>query len=160
MKIALLLLALLPVYSEDRSDESIAEHRAAVAAAVWENSQGKPLPPRDWTRLMLTVGFHESGFSKRIIAGKCKKHECDRGRAKGAWQIHANTLNRDKWRDQDGDLPLQAKLASEMLVRAYWTCARSGVEPVRGALNAFAGKRCGSDWPGLKARLATYGRLR
>ncbi len=159
MKIALALFALLPVYFEDRGEDPT-PHREQLAHAIWAESQGKPLPPRDWARLMLTVGFHESGFSKRIIAGKCKPLECDRGRAKGAWQIHRNTLNRDSWGAQDGDIPLQAKLASDQLARAYWTCARSGVEPVRGTINAFAGRRCGDDWSGTKARLATFQRLR
>lgn len=61
--------------------------------------------------------------------------------------------------DSPGNVALQAKLTSDALKRGYWTCRRSGVEPIRGTLNGFAGKRCGAEWPGLEQRLATYSRL-
>lgn len=160
MKIALALLSLLVPYKEDVGHADLEQHRAQVAEAVWAASQGAPLPPRDWARLMLTVGFHESGLSMRIAAGNCRKHECDRGRAKGLWQLHANYFNRTEWFRQDGDIGLQAKLASDALKRAWGTCRGSGVEPVRATLSAYAGQGCGKEWKGLSARLATFQRLR
>lgn len=102
-----------------------------------------------------------SAQQRRIADGRCKPLECDRGRAKGLWQLHRNTLNRDSWAKQDGDIELQAHLASEQLKRAFWTCRRSGVNWLTGTINAYAGRRCSdASWPGLQARVATYGRLR
>ncbi len=156
----LAVLLRLPVYHEDRASEEKAQQMATIAAAIAENSRNAPLPPRDWARLLITIGFHESAFSLRIMAGNCRPAECDRGKAKGAWQIHRNTLNRDSWAKQDGDIALQARLASDALKRAWGTCRGSGVEPVRATLSAYAGKRCGADWSGLGARLSTFQRLR
>lgn len=73
--------------------------------------------------------------------------------------MHRNAINRDAWARQDGDIELQAHLASEQLKRAYWTCARSGVPWLQGTINAYAGRRCGADWAGLHARVETFRRL-
>ncbi len=43
-----------------------------------------------WAALILTVGEHESGFAARIMANRCRKHECDDGRASGAYQSLRN----------------------------------------------------------------------
>jgi hypothetical protein len=132
-----------------------------LAEAVTGEAAHSPRSPHEWSRLLLAVAENESRLSQRIADGRCKPLECDRGKARGLWQIHANALNREQWSKQDGDLELQAKLASEQLKRAYWTCARSGVPWLQGTLNAYAGRRCGdSSWPGLQARISTYERLK
>ena len=129
------------------------------AEVVSAESAHSPRSPHEWSRLMTAIAENESRLSQRIADGKCKPYECDRGRAKGLWQLHSNSLNRELWAKQDGDLELQAKLASEQLKRAYWTCARSGVPWLQGTINAYAGRRCSDQWPGLQARIATYNRL-
>lgn len=131
-----------------------------LASAVWSESQQAPRPPHEWSRLMLAIAENETRMLQRLADNQCKRHECDRGRARGLWQIHRNAINRDSWHLQDGNVELQAKLASEQLKRAYWTCARSGQPWLVGTLNAYAGRRCGDSWPGLQQRLATYRRLR
>ena len=139
--------------------ETVAPDR--LAAAITAESQSAPVSPHEWERLMVAIAENESRLSQRIADGRCKPLECDRGRAKGLWQLHRNTLNRDSWAKQDGDIELQAHLASEQLKRAYWTCKRSGVNWLTGTINAYAGRRCSdTSWPGLQARVATYGRLR
>jgi hypothetical protein len=150
------LLALLMALAshEDRANQS---HLALVEAVIVAESTRAPRSPAEWRALMAAVGIHESGFSRRIIDGQCKPHECDRGRARGAWQLHRNAINREQWAEQDGNIELQARLASDQLKRAYWTCPNDF--PL-GAINAFAGKRCNAQWPGLAARLATYRRFR
>jgi len=135
--------------------ETVAPDR--LAAAITTESHSAPVSPHEWERLMVAIAENESRLSQRIADGHCKPLECDRGRAKGLWQIHRNTLNRDSWAKQDGDIELQAHLASEQLKRAYWTCKRSGVNWLTGTINAYAGRRCSDDsWPGLKTRIATY----
>jgi hypothetical protein len=154
-KFLALLLALAS--AEDRADQS---HLAAVEAAIVAESAHAPRPPGEWRALLASVGINESGFSKRIIDGHCKKHECDHGRAKGWGQLHANSTNLAEWAKQDGDIPLQTRLVSDQLKRAYYTCSRSGVPWLQGTINAYAGRRCGdTTWPGLGQRIATYGRL-
>jgi len=149
----------LPTYHEDREVSGKAEQLDAIARAVADVSRDQPLPPQQWATLVLLVGHHESGFSMRIIRNECKKHECDRGRARGFGQVWRNSLNGQDWLDAPGNVAVQAKLTSDALERAYWNCKRSGVDPIAGTLSAFAGKRCGASWPGLQARLATYARL-
>jgi hypothetical protein len=152
-------LAALPTYKDDRDADGKAEQLDNVARAIASASKGAPLPPQQWAALMLTVGFHEAGFSMRIIAGQCRKHECDHGRAVGFGQVHANALNRADWARAAGDVEVQAKLTSDALKRAYWNCRRSGVEPIQATLSSYAGQRCGATWRGLDARLATFQRV-
>lgn len=153
----LAMILLLATFKEDVGSPRLDGHRADIARAVEAESLKAPRSPREWAALMLTVANHETHFSIRISDGQCKKWECDRGLARGMWQLHANYFNRAEWFRQNGDIGLQAKLASAQLKRAYATCPQ---DFPRGALNAFAGRRCGDDWPGLKARLGTFQRLR
>ncbi len=108
---------------------------------------------------MLSVAFNESGLSQRIVEHRCKKHECDSGRAKGLGQVHKNSLNAADWDRADGDLTLQVKMLDDSLRRGYWTCARSGAGFPQGAINGFAGQRCGARWAGLDKRVATFNGL-
>lgn len=155
----LALLLTLATYHEDVGSERLQAHRESIAQSVSRESKKAPRPPREWVALMLTVANHETHFSIRISDGNCRKHECDRGKAKGLYQLHRNSLNWDDWAKQDGNVPLQAKLGSDALRRAYYTCSRSGVPWLIGTLNAYAGKRCSANWPGLQARVATFNRL-
>ena len=153
------LLAIVVFLLGPQNAETVDHERLARAVAA--ESQNAPRSPDEWGKLLLLIGRYESGFKLRIIDGHCRPNECDRGRAKGGWQLWRNTLNRDSWAKQDGDIELQAHLASEQLKRAYWTCARSGQPWLVGTINAYAGRRCGdTSWAGLQARVATYGRLR
>lgn len=152
-------LGALPTFHEDKGAPGKAEQLGEIAKAVADVSRGKPLPPQQWAALVLTVGHHESAFSLRIMRNECKPAECDRGRARGFGQVHANSLNRQDWLDAPGNVAVQAKLTSDALQRAWGNCQRSGVDPVRATLSSYAGKRCGAEWGGLGARLATYGRL-
>lgn len=147
------------MFHEDRGASGKSEQLDALARAITDVSSGKPLPPRQWTAMVLTVGHHESAFSMRIIANECRRHECDRGKARGFGQVQRNTLNGQDWIDAPGNIPVQAKLTSDALMRAYGNCRGSGVEVVRATLSSYAGKGCGAEWPGLQARLATFGRL-
>jgi hypothetical protein len=153
------MLLLLPTFVEDRDSDRLAPHRAEIAAAVAAQAPPQGIPRRQWQALILTVASHETHFSIRISDGRCKPWECDRGRAAGMMQIHRNTINAADWGDQAGDVALQVRLGSDALRRAYHTCSRSGVNWVTGALNAYAGRRCGATSSGLALRLATYGRL-
>lgn len=151
----------LPCFVEDRGDARKDGQLAAIAAAVADVSRDAPRPPREWAALLLTVGYHESTFSLRIHRGECKPHECDRGRARSAWQLHKNLFTEPVWEQLHGleNTAVQVRAASDALRRAYFTCSRSGVPWLQATLNGYAGRRCSSQWPGLDQRTATFSRL-
>lgn len=152
----------LPCFHEDRGDSAAKSAQLdAIAAAVAEVSRDAPRPPREWAALLLTIGYHESAFSLRIQRGECKPHECDRGRARSAWQLHKNLFTAPVWEQLHGieHTAVQVRAASDALKRAYYTCSRSGVPWLQGTLNGYAGRRCGAEWPGLDLRVSTFNRL-
>lgn len=151
----------LPCYVEDREDPDKSAQLDAIAAAIAEVSKDAPRAPREWAALLLTIGYHESTFSLRIQRGQCKPHECDRGRARSAWQLHKNLFTAPIWDQLHGveNTAIQVRAASDALKRAYFTCSRSGVPWLQGTLNAYAGRRCSAEWPGLDRRITTYNRL-
>lgn len=151
----------LPCFHEDRGNPEKAPQLDAIAAAVAEVSQDAPRPPREWAALLLTIGYHESTFSLRIHRGECKPYECDQGRARSAWQLHKNLHTAPVWDQLHGieHTAIQVRAASDALKRAYFTCSRSGVPWLQATLNAYAGRRCSSEWPGLDLRVSTFNRL-
>lgn len=151
----------LPCYVEDRDDPEKVAQLDAIAAAVAEVSQDAPRAPREWAALLLTIGHHESTFSLRIQRGQCKPYECDRGRARSAWQLHKNLFTAPVWDQLHGieNTKVQVRAASDALRRAYFTCSRSGVPWLQATLNAYAGRRCAGEWPGLGQRVATFNHL-
>ena len=164
-------LAKQPVYKEDKSPE-FAEAKAAqldaLAHAIAEASR-KPLVPvsqRDWAAMLITIARSETNFSLRIHRGECKKWECDRGRARGPWQNQRNQHTAPSWDELHGieHSVVQARVASDMLRRTYWTCdpKRTGLNITwqEATITGYAGKRCGSQWPGLQVRLARYNDVR
>lgn len=151
----------LPCYVEDRQDPDKSAQLEAIAAAVAEVSKDAPRAPREWAALLLTIGYHESTFSLRIQRGQCKPYECDRGRARSAWQLHKNLFTAPIWDQLHGveNTKVQVRAASDALRRAYFTCSRSGVPWLQATLNAYAGRRCSGEWPGLGQRVATFNHL-
>lgn len=151
----------LPVFVEDRGDPQKDAQLAAIAAAIADVSRDAPRPQREWAALLLTIGYHESTFSLRIHRGECRPHECDRGRARSAWQLHKNLFTEPVWEQLHGieHTAVQVRAASDALKRAYFTCSRSGVPWLQATLNGYAGRRCSSQWPGLDQRVATFNRL-
>lgn len=151
----------LPCFVEDRGDPDKSAQLDAIALAVAEVSKDAPRPPREWAALLLTIGYHESTFSLRIQRGQCKPHECDRGRARSAWQLHKNLFTAPVWDQLHGieNTEVQVRAASDALKRAYFTCSRADVPWLQATLNGYAGRRCSAKWPGLDQRVATFGRL-
>lgn len=158
------MFAVFSVAQEDRAPE-LAERKAAqqgeFVAAISRAAADAPRQPREWAALMLAVLEAETHGSLRIHEGRCKPLECDRGRARGPWQPHRNAHNRDVWDQLIGveNTTVQARVASDMLKRAYWRCAKSGVDWVTGTLNAYKGVACDSSWRGLSERREAYHRF-
>jgi hypothetical protein len=154
-------LEALPCFHEDRGNAEKSAQLDTIATAIAEVSREAPRPPREWAALLLTIGYHESTFSLRIHRGECKPHECDKGRARSAWQLHKNLFTAPVWDQLHGieHTDIQVRAASDALKRAYFTCGRSGVPWLQATLNAYAGRRCSAEWPGLDRRVRTFNAL-
>lgn len=153
----------LPVYHEDQPPGGVAgktaekqEQLRAIAREVARVSEKAPLPPRKWAALLITIGFHESTYSLRIFAGNCKKWECDRGKARSAWQVHRSVFTEPYWHKLWGmqNVDSQVDAADAVLRRHLQTC---GPTPA-GIFTAYMGKRCGSDVRQVQERVATFER--
>ncbi len=159
-------MARLPVYFEDRADPELKAVQLQDIARAIEQASVKPpggLSPKDWQALLVTVAYWETTLSIRIHQGKCKPHECDRGRSRGPWQQKQNVFTRPIWDQLHGieHVDLQAQAASDFLRRSFGTCSRSGQPWLVGTLNAYAGRRCSdTSWEGLHKRTATWRSVR
>lgn len=157
----------LPVYYEDQSPGGISElttekrHELEfLAAGIAQVAKRQaPLPQRQWAALLLTIGFHESTFSLRILAGHCRKHECDGGRARGLFQAHRlASMSDEMWARLVGieNLPVQVEQADELLRRHVRTCPGDVATSI---ITGYMGKRCGAESKEVAARLETFRRL-
>jgi hypothetical protein len=110
----------------------------------------------DEAAFLLAWGTHESHFQRRIIDGDCKKWECDHGRARGAFQLHAGAAGSD-WALLPGDIDLQAKHAAAMARWAMRTCPK---DPVRGGFRVLGGLGCDRALKGEDARVISFRKAR
>lgn len=165
MTAAVVLAALiaLGIPPSDRSDARKPEQLEHLADGIARaTSVGSwPVSRRDRAALLITIGWHESNFRIAIHEGLCLPWECDRGRARGVWQMHKNRYTAPVWERLIGVeySVTQARTAMEMLHRSYWSCARAGVPWLQGTLNAYAGRRCSDDeWQ--RSRVATFAKVK
>lgn len=155
----------LPQFHEDRGAD-VAELKQAQSFALADGiataaASQKVATPRDWAALVVAIGYHESGFSLRIGDGLCKPLECDRGRARGPFQVHKYAEAVPVWEQMHGleHVGVQARVASARLLRGYYTCRGAGDWFVA-TVSGYAGRRCGTIWPGLEQRVATWRAVR
>jgi hypothetical protein len=149
----------LPVPAGDRTPERAElrqQNHEAFAAAIAEVSLSAPRSPREWSALLLTIGRHESNFDTEIVAGRCKPWQCDRGRARGAFQNQRVSFNAELWDVADGNIEAQVAMADRALRRSLATCARLGVPYPAGVFRAYAGRSCSFPLRDEAARVATY----
>jgi hypothetical protein len=155
-------LLALPTYREDVADPRKPAQIAALAHEIAELKPPAGVNSKDWRALVIAVGQAESNFSLRIMEGRCKPFECDRGRARSAWQMHKNKHTAPVWDELHGfeTLRVQVQTADGMLKRAYYMCERSNPEGFWAAqtILAYAGRGCVDKktiepWRGLELRL-------
>lgn len=164
-------LLALPTYKEDRAPEHQERRQellAAIAGPVSELSPPAGIDARDWRALVIAVGGAETHYSLRIVAdGRCKPYECDRGRARSAWQLQNNDHLRPVWEELGQGLStidVQVRAADQMLKRAYHQCRQAPGEWKYKTLMSFAGRGCKQmtlgPWRGLVLRLDYWQRAR
>ncbi len=119
------------------------EHAPQIAAALAVATRHA----RDAATLF-AVGYFESGFQPRIQDGDCRKLECDRGQARGFWQMHADTAGQQVWADLLGmdHVDLGAVVAARKLRWGRRICHSEA-----GAISYFAVGTC-FGWRGADNR--------
>jgi hypothetical protein len=101
---------------------------------------------------LIAWGRAESLFSERIIANDCRRWECDHGRARGAWQLHAGAVGKD-WAFLPGNVELQARYAGRM---TRWALRQCPADPVRGGFRVLGGLGCDRELKGEQSRVETF----
>ena len=164
------MLFKLGVFHEDQGPEFAAQKAQqyeviataiAEAATAQKGWQGSRL---DLAKFLVVMGWHESHWSLRIMRGECKPLECDRGRARGAWQPHRDTLqSKEDW-DRIVGLDLRnvlvsAKAAAHTATSSRGLCRsldKGGDSWVKYAISAYAGRGCSGWISGIDSRLSTW----
>lgn len=148
-------IGLLPVYHEDRAEPHKAAQEALIAEAVASVARD-----REEAAMLLTVGSHETNFSYRIHTGRCRPRECDRGRARGPFQAHLNSRDREEWLSF-GTLSgtRAAALAAVTDLRRARGLCRGEPDEVLATFRAYAGRGCRGQLKDEAERVATYRRL-
>jgi len=108
----------------------------------------------DEAAFLVAWAEHESHFQERIVRNDCKRYECDRGRARGAWQLHRGAAGQD-WDALPGNLDAQARSAARM---ARWAL-RECKAPL-GAFRRLGGLGCDRALKGEDARMASFKKAR
>lgn len=127
-------------------------HAEEISDAIAEASDGDRLLAAE----LVTIGFFESGFLDRIQAGKCKRNECDHGRARTYFQFQRTSYSRDAWNTSVGLEPEAILEASKVAARVL-TAGRAACHSVEGTLSFYATGRC--SWSGARHRSKMVHRL-
>ncbi len=154
----------LPVAKADREPERLALRAKQLdqfAVTIAEASQKRQRPPREYAALLATIGGHETNFDTQLVLGICKPWQCDRGRAKGAFQNHNVRLVADLWPTAAGDIVAQVEMADRVLRRSLTRCAPFAPYPahVFRAYRGGAANSCSFALKDEQSRVATYFRI-
>lgn len=101
---------------------------------------------------LAVLAKRESGLAAYVYEDRCsdgpRKHrECDRGRARGVWQLHANSDHPEI----PSDVYDQAKIAVKLWRGHRYRCASLNTDQLAGAFAGYAtGKAC--SWGGAASR--------
>ena len=164
------LLEEVPIHETDKGEPEWPRHarmtRKAVAINDATRDHGEQWIDPDARAALITLARYESHLALYVYENRCAdgprgKYECDSGKAKGIFQIHAN---RD-WPEIPDDVETQAIIAAKLWRGHYYRCARSMPEADRVAA-AFAAYGSGGTcavsewaetrahyWRGIRARL-------
>lgn len=145
----------LPLFHEDRAGE-LAETKQAQLKAIADATE-RHAKGRELRAFVLAWGWHESTFSLRIMAGRCKPLECDRGLARGSHQEHRNGRSQADWDRLHGLENIDFQIASATRRAAGMLAVCGSVE---GAFRAMTGRGCRAPLPGVEKRVATFEKIR
>ncbi len=160
MTYAFILAALLalPIAREDKpvTPEKTMQLQA-VAAAVSRHARTP-----DEAAFVLSWGSAETHYSLRIAEGRCMIAigECDRGKARGPWQVHrVAAMSAEQWDRMHGveNIDEQARVAAS---RARWALRQCPVDRIRGAFRVLGGVGCSRPIKGEDDRVKAFEAMR
>jgi hypothetical protein len=166
----LAMLLSLGVAAEDRGPELAAakrEQSETIATSIATvASRQRSMVPRELAAVLVALGWHESKFALRIAEGRCKPWECDRGKARGIFQIH----RRDAMSDAQWDALLgtgtEPTLASTREIARRVIAARKRCRSLEarqdwaaGVFSSLAGRGCIGEFKGRAERVRVFRRL-
>jgi hypothetical protein len=116
------------------------------------------------------LNYQESGLSREVQAGQCRKDECDPittkfgeviHQARTGWQIHKNKrITDEEWALMPGleqwNMDAAAWVATRIWVSMYWTCGGK----LEGGIAAYAGNASTCQWEGAARRVRFYRMIR
>ena len=155
LRTILAALALLPIFGEDRP---VTPEKQRQLDAISQAVRAAAKTP-DEAAFLLAFGWHESNFSLRIAQGRCKPHECDRGKARSPWQLHRVGMTEERWAQMQGVEHVNEQ-AAEAMNRARWALRQCSTDRIRGAFRVLSGRGCQYPLKGEAERVATFERVR
>lgn len=160
----LAMILSLGIAKEDRAPE-ITERKHEQLETVARSIAVVAETP-ELAAMLITLGWFESKFAIRIAEGRCKPFECDRGRARGPFQIHRRAGMTDAEWDGLLGTNAEATLASTREAARRIRAARvrcrsleSRQDWAAGVFSSLAGRGCVGDFKGRAARTATFRKL-
>jgi hypothetical protein len=136
------------------TEPAFANHVPALAQSIASVASS---PER--AAVYVTIGRFESNFLERVQAGNCKPWECDRGRARSWFQLHAQRMvPRAEWLTLTGLEPeaiaRATNAAARIVDRGFRACGTMG-----GVLSYYARGAC-RGWTGVEGRRMFSERIR
>lgn len=123
-----------------------------ISDAIAETANGDKLLAAE----LATIGFYESGFLARIQEGRCRKDECDKGRARTYYQLQKTSYSRDAWDAMVGP-EYEAILIATQTAGTVLLAGRKACKSVEGTLAFYATGGC--RWSGARYRAKMVNRL-
>lgn len=138
-----------PVSTLDTMTETVTERRArleTVATAIVEASGGDV----GKASFLAAQGDAESGWRLDVSKCRCRQNECDRGKARGYWQVHRAPETPDVWSG------VCAADVESMTLAARWVLRRYRATSLECSFASLGGARvsCGAQWAMDRAKVA------
>jgi len=162
-----LVLALILTFSpwyEDINEKDREGRMATIAftqVEVGAQLAGEEFPgtQEELVALLMTAGWWETRYNKRIHAGNCHADECDGGKARSVYQIQMNGTYPDEiWEDSVGlgMVPtFFATMGAGLSFSAAWRACHEAYG-IRGVWAAYGIGRCDGSFPHLISRVRWY----
>ncbi len=142
------------VYASDRATCS-GEYDVPGCHKWWTGSK------KSLQVLLVVQAKYETNFAQHIHEGRCRLHlkECDGGRAKGLWQLHAGgTVTKEEWEQFEGTSLENTKVAAWAAARVMMRSLGACKGDLEGGFAMYAtGNSC--TWSGAKERADLYRQL-
>lgn len=175
--VLLLLLSFKPWYQDiDEPKEARIERFDVVARAQVEvgaqltcsgafESEGCarafPGTQGELIALLMTAGWWESRYNRRIHAGECASDECDGGASRSVYQVQNNgTYPEELWENSVGldyESTLNATRAAALSFSAAWRVCHKK-HGTKGVWAAYGRGHCTASFPGQISRNRWYQR--